>query len=45
MEMDSVSTDFESLTDLVELDVLKACYQRVIAFRVQEDSSTILIGE
>jgi hypothetical protein len=45
MEVDGVATDFECLTDLVELDVLEACDQRVITFRVQEDGSTILIGE
>ena len=45
MEMDSVATDFESLTNLVEFNVLKTCDQRVITFRVKEDGGTVLVRE
>ena len=45
MEMDSVATNFESLTDIIKLDVLKSGDERVITFRVQEDGGTILIRE
>jgi hypothetical protein len=34
MEMNSITTDFESLTNFIELDVLETGDQGVITFRV-----------
>jgi hypothetical protein len=43
VEMYSVSTDFETLSDILKLDISNSASERVITMGMQEDVSTILI--
>lgn len=43
VEVNSITTNFECLTDIGELNVLEASNERVITLRVQEDRSSVLI--
>ena len=45
MEMDGVSTKHERLSNVRELTVLNSADDRLIAWRVQHDLSTVLIGK
>jgi len=43
MEMDSVSSDLESLSDIMKLNVIESCNKWVITLGVKEENSTILV--
>lgn len=43
VEMNGVATNLERLSNISQLNVLKASHERVVAFRMKEYSSTVLI--